>query len=450
MDFSGLQGWISEKYNIAIGEEGYYYRLLEAVCAYVYRFNTGKEQCIQQGYLLEEEILEDAHLIALEVLFGKKAIDGGRYKSIDYKRFAKDYVEYLRCVERLQPGEKFLESNEMLRMFQEKEGILGYTYDKQEERSQKFFIEGRAKSFYDHVMKGERISEASEIFFFHMFSIYIGDISVEKKVLTEVKDYIGKYRKKGDDNLDMWSALVWILKVAKEIGHVGRFKVSYDGLVEFMDNFRFKEDFLKMLWIELMKEEFSTMDGGLSEPVYADFHEVFIRWLEVRGIKVMGELQESGAASLSSSNVLALARSRLGKKNKSIIGNRNFTLVVPEEYLNTEESILRYDRTQKYNYFWTGIYSMIDETESNMLSLVEFRCVIGYIMRRLEELESPDMLDWQFFMNEIEATIDSANSTIAHMGDMVEGIISAYTELIGKRDIGEVLLRAVFDKINDL
>lgn len=450
MEKDRLKGWISENYNIAIGEDGYYYQLLEAVCAYVYRFNTGKEQCIQQGYLLEEEILEDAHLIALEVLFGKKAIDGGRDKSIDYTRFAEDYSEYLTWIREVQLDDKLNESTELLEWFDD--GIiLDAPGSDNPERAQNFFLKGRAQDFFKHLVRGECIPSESEIFYFHMFSVYLlPEDVVEGTSLEEIKIQLGKYRKKNEDNLVMPNALTWVVKVASEICQLGRFKGTYIGLVNFLDNFRFKEDCLKACWIEIMKEEFSTMEGGLSEPVYADFHEVFIRWIETRGIKIMGEPQESGAASLSSSNVLALVRSKLGKKNKSVIGNRNFTFVVPEEFLNTEESILQYDRAQKYNYFWSGICSLIDETESNMLSLVEFRCVIGYIMRRLEELDSPDMLDWQLFMNEIEATIDSANSTIAHTEDMVEGIISAYTELIGKRDIGEVLLQAVFDKINDL
>lgn len=449
MEYHNLLSWIKEKYNITEVDKASYSDLLEAVSAYVYRFNTGKEQCVQNGYLSEEEILEVDHLIALEVLFGEHSLGSKPKKTIGYKKFAEDYMEYLEAIDLISECEN--EEGEILLAWI---GDVGATINEPNsenpKRSKKFFLESRAKDFYQHMITGKEVSEESELLFFHLFSVYRwSEDDLWKTPMEPIKISMSKYRKMGDDNLEFNDVLVWYVKAARGIGKVGRFGISYSGIVEFLANFNFKKDFLRILWIELINAEFSTMEGGLPIHIYSDFREIFNRWLAKQGVNIMGETRKDGFASISSSNVLALIRKNLGKKNKMVTNKEHFTFNVPEEYLESNEAMLLYDRAQSYNYFWVGMYSLISEAEDNMISMAELHCVILYVMRRLEELETPDALDWNFFMNEIQEAVNNANCTIAHTQDMVKEIIRAYSMVKNDEKVEEVLLNTLLETIEN-
>lgn len=443
--------WIKEKYNICITEEFSYVELLEAVCTYVYRFDTGKEQCIQAGYLYEEEILEIADLLVLEVLFGKNRFNQEDESRIGFEEFTDDYLEYLDNIGKIQLHGKTTESEELLEWIGDGNAMFSSPNSYNQKNSIKFFTKKRAKDFYIHLIRTNEISPASEIFYFHMFSVYLLTEEVVKGTSIEpIKAGISKYRKMMDDNLEFINILKWHINAASGIGNIGRFKMSYKGIFDFLDNFRFKRDFLELLWLAYINTEFSEMEGGLPTPIYSDFREIFNRWLMSQNVNIMCEQRKDGMASLSSSNAVSLIRKNFGKKYKRLIGKEHFTFNVPEKFLGSVEATLQYDRAQSYNYFWTGIYSLISEVEKNMVSMAELHCVIIYIIRRLEEFEKPNEIEWKNFMYEIGDVIKQANITIAHTADMVNKIISTFEEIIKGRNIQKVLLSAVLEKMNNL
>lgn len=471
------------------------YDKLQSTCFEIYISKTGKKAWIDGKFLKEKEIKEVMDLLVFEVLLDGDNLTTETDMLINFNKFTDDYLEYVAIMEQLifekdliwgkqlaaafVPGEVILESNSIKGC--EIKNPIDY---KQKKEEQRFFIWRKVNDFYNHFIKDGIMTKESEVIFFHMFSFYILPLKFTgDNYFSDMKDKMGKYRKKGKDNIISLSVLLEITKIACEIGQVEQLSVSYKGIVDFLSNFNFKEDYIKKYWREWMLAEYMEDEGGLPIEIYSDFQVLFERWLEYMGVNVSDGFLKDGYASISCSNILEKLRDKLCIKDKTIINKKHFTYNISTEYLPDDlqddmrdgemilynEDMLQYDRSHSYNRFWAGLYLLLSEANKSMISIIEFHCAIIYVMRRLdkdnkkrikkyknltndnekrtEDEQEKIVEDIVLLLEEMEAVIKGVNKTISQASDITKEIKHKFITLLDENCIDDILRQILFEML---